>query len=230
MKKSAYPPVFDVFPSYKGGCTLEYNGYVWEFLPGHHLQNLWGFVPQHRLVAEDTIGRRLLPGETVHHHDEVKTNNSPDNLGVMKSIEHRRYHAQRMGWACRAKITHDDVVKALDGRSIKNAARLLKVDVQTLRNRYPELLAPRQRASPTKIDNPRDIEIVLAAAPDPLVGLHETAKKAHMTGMTVLRICKRLGIKWVKKSKKGEVRKHYRGKPTLRWLAMNAPGSAPESQ
>ena len=47
----------------------------------------------HRAIAEQIIGRKLNPGEVVHHKDEDKTNNSPDNLVVCSSASvHRRYH------------------------------------------------------------------------------------------------------------------------------------------
>lgn len=49
----------------------------------------------HRIIAEQTLGRKLKPGEVVHHLDEDKTNNSPENLVVCSSTSvHKRYHTQ----------------------------------------------------------------------------------------------------------------------------------------
>jgi hypothetical protein len=49
----------------------------------------------HRVVAEQKLGRRLRPGEVVHHKDRDKTNNDPDNLWVYKSqADHNRAHKQ----------------------------------------------------------------------------------------------------------------------------------------
>lgn len=51
----------------------------------------------HRVIAEQTLGRSLKPGEIVHHLDEDKTNNSPENLIVCSSTSvHRQYHRKSL--------------------------------------------------------------------------------------------------------------------------------------
>lgn len=49
---------------------------------------------QHRVVAEEKLGRPLEEGEIVHHIDGNKFNNDPDNLQVMTQSEHARIHFQ----------------------------------------------------------------------------------------------------------------------------------------
>ena len=49
----------------------------------------------HRVVAEKMLGRALRPGEVVHHIDENKLNNRPENLMVFSSqAEHAAWHAK----------------------------------------------------------------------------------------------------------------------------------------
>lgn len=41
------------------------------------------YIPEHRLIAERLIGRKLHPRERVYHRDLDITNNSPANLVVV---------------------------------------------------------------------------------------------------------------------------------------------------
>lgn len=48
---------------------------------------------EHRIIAEQKIGRPLLPGEIAHHADENKRNNAPDNIEVLANQgDHSRLH------------------------------------------------------------------------------------------------------------------------------------------
>lgn len=80
--------------TWKGGRSVASNGYVLVKLPGHHLADVRGYVYEHRLVAEQKLGRRLLKGEIPHHINGVKADNRPENIQVVESgfahrVEHR---------------------------------------------------------------------------------------------------------------------------------------------
>ena len=48
---------------------------------------------QHRAVAELKLGRKLKPGEVVHHKNDDPRDNHPDNVRVFASQSlHMRYH------------------------------------------------------------------------------------------------------------------------------------------
>jgi hypothetical protein len=49
-------------------------------------------VRRSRVVMASKLGRALLVTENVHHRDEDRTNDSPDNLQLIGTAEHNRHH------------------------------------------------------------------------------------------------------------------------------------------
>ena len=79
----------EIVSVHKGG------GYMYCFTnPPHPRANSHGQYALHRVVAENRLGRYLLPNEVVHHIDEDRYNNTPENLVVMTRDEHARHHAE----------------------------------------------------------------------------------------------------------------------------------------
>jgi hypothetical protein len=80
--------------NWKGGRSIASNGYVLLYVgKDHHLADVRGYAYEHRLVAEQKIGRRLMRGEIPHHINGVKTDNSPENIEVVESqFAHRVRH------------------------------------------------------------------------------------------------------------------------------------------
>ena len=57
-------------------------------------------ILEHRLVMEGILGRRLLPGENVHHKNGVRLDNRPENLELWSSSQPPGQRVtDKVGWA-----------------------------------------------------------------------------------------------------------------------------------
>lgn len=77
--------------NYKGG-RIKRNGYILIYQPDHPRANNRGYVYEHILVAEKTLGREIPRGYVDHHMDGNRSNNNPLNLAIMKNGTHLRFH------------------------------------------------------------------------------------------------------------------------------------------
>lgn len=89
----------DKFPSgemsanYAGGKYIDDKGYV-RVLRTDHPKNIRGYAYEHRLVFEEYLGRYLEAWETVHHINEIKTDNRLENLFLCTHPEHSAIHKE----------------------------------------------------------------------------------------------------------------------------------------
>src|SRR5438270_7664223 len=81
----------DKNPNWTGGRSISTQGYV-------TITTVGGRRLEHRVVMEGIAGRSLLPREEVHHEDDNKRNNAPENLMLFPNkAAHQRYHNEKKG-------------------------------------------------------------------------------------------------------------------------------------
>lgn len=79
-------------PRWKGG-KLKQAGYIMILCPNHPFSGVKGYVMEHRLIAEKYLKRYLTKKEIVHHINQKRNDNRPENLYLCKNIkEHKFFH------------------------------------------------------------------------------------------------------------------------------------------
>jgi len=84
-------------PSWKQGYRIDGDGYIRTYAPDHPWPRRGGYVPEHVRVMELSLGRRIQPGEVVHHIDHNKQNNDLENLQLLTSSQHSSLHRREEG-------------------------------------------------------------------------------------------------------------------------------------
>jgi len=78
--------------NWKGGKYKNCGGYVLIYMPEYPRSDKDGYVLEHRLVIEQSIGRYLSRWELVHHLNETRDDNRLENLFVCTIPEHLKLH------------------------------------------------------------------------------------------------------------------------------------------
>jgi HNH endonuclease len=79
-------------PGWKGGSFIASNGY--KMVLSERDANGNRYYPEHVLIGEQKLGRKIKRNEVIHHVDLIKTNNSPSNLFPCTRSKHRLLHRQ----------------------------------------------------------------------------------------------------------------------------------------
>lgn len=78
---------------FNGGKATHQKGYLLIKMPGHIRADKRGYVFEHILVAENILGKPLPTGACIHHNNEDKTDNQPENLVICQdNAYHKLLH------------------------------------------------------------------------------------------------------------------------------------------
>ena len=72
-------------PAWRGGRVIDVDGYILCKVPNHPFADRHGYVREHRLVMEASLGRYLHPREVVHHKNKNRADNQLANLQLYAS-------------------------------------------------------------------------------------------------------------------------------------------------
>lgn len=91
MRESHKNRFGDKAPAWKGGRYISSDGRVIIFKPEHPYAHQ-GYVPEHRLIMEQIVGRFLTTNEIVHHINHIPSDNRPENLMLLSRGAHTTLH------------------------------------------------------------------------------------------------------------------------------------------
>lgn len=83
-------------PLWKNGRRIRGNGYITILMPEHPRVDSAGYVREHILIVEKTLGKPLPLNAIVHHVDGNPTNNNPSNLVICQDNAYHHFLHQRM--------------------------------------------------------------------------------------------------------------------------------------
>ena len=87
--------------NYKNGIS-RHGEYILIYRPDHPNAQKGGYIPQHRLIMSEFLGRPLKPNEEVHHKNENEKDNRLENLELLTTAEHTTLHNLKdmSDWLC----------------------------------------------------------------------------------------------------------------------------------
>ena len=170
----------------------ELNGYRLIYQPDHpraiHGRTWGGYVYEHILVVEESLGRPMLRSEVCHHLDGNRSNNLISNLLVLERGQHAKLHL----WLSGAAPQECDVKNGVKSGKAKVTEPSLCHCGRTLQNKHKKYcssscanLARRKFIWPTKEQLAADINNMSMLA---------VGRKYGVSDGSIRKLAKRYGL------------------------------------
>ena len=102
-------------PSWKGGKTIDKDGYILISITEHPNANGTGYVREHRLIVEKKIGRYLTRDEQVHHINGIKNDNRLKNLYLFSSnSDHIKFEGLKVKPIIISNLTKYEILNTIN--------------------------------------------------------------------------------------------------------------------
>ena len=108
-----------------------HEGYCLIYQP-EHPNSCNGYIGEHRLIMETSLGRYLSSDEIIHHKDGNKQNNDIDNLQLMRRSSHITLHNNeltRYKHKVSIKLIEELYKKGLSIREIASKVNMSKSNI-----------------------------------------------------------------------------------------------------
>lgn len=153
------------------------TGYMYCYNPDHYCANKAGKVMEHVYVIAESIGRKLLSYECVHHKDRNKKNNNLNNLQLMTQSEHASLH-----------LWEDKGLKAIfEDRDCKMCGNCF-VTKQNSKRKYCTSKCSTQKNKKFEISKEELLKLVWD------IPMTEISKKFGVSDVAIKKRCKKYGI------------------------------------
>lgn len=115
----------------KSGITISSYGYILIHKKNHPMAGKDNYIPLHRLVYSEYLGRNLTRDEVIHHKNGIKTDNRIENLQLVSNSQHRTIHNMTLEYSHKANlVTMKELY--LEGYSGRQIASVLNIGKSTV--------------------------------------------------------------------------------------------------